>query len=406
MSQIAVLLIVLVSLASMMVRPFGVPEAVPALCGAVLLVLFGGLTPTAALYAAGKGTEVYLFLAGMMLLAELALLQGVFFWAATHLVRMAQGSAVRLFTLTYILAVAITALLSNDATAVVFTPAVAAMAAAAGVSEPLPYLLICAFVANAASFVLPISNPANLVLFNGDMPRLSEWLRLFGFASLLSVVVTYVVLWLTQRRMIRGVISLPETAPELTRGGRLTFAGLGGTAFLLTLAAWFGWPLGALTCAAGVGCIGLVCVLAHQHPWPVVRGVSWNVVPLVAGLFIMVGALDASGITSKTAGLAQMGLLPVGLGLAVLTNVANNLPVGLLAAHVLSGAGAARKAAALIGVDLGPNLSVTGSLATILWLNALRRQGVSISSWRFLALGAVVMPPALLFAMCGLWLSI
>ncbi|MDE8344395.1 MAG: ArsB/NhaD family transporter, partial [Acidocella sp.] len=251
MSQGAILLVVAVSLAFMMVRPFGVPEAVPALGGAVLLVLFGALTPFAALCAAGQGMEVYLFLAGMMLLAELALLQGVFSWAAVLLARMAQGSAVKLFALIYALAVIITALLSNDATAVVFTPAVAAMAAAAEIAEPLPYLLICAFVANAASFVLPISNPANLVLFDGQMPRLSVWLRLFGLASVLSIVMTYVVLWLTQRRALRGRVRLPETVPELTRGGQYTLAGLGGTALLLVLAAWFGWPLGALTCALG-----------------------------------------------------------------------------------------------------------------------------------------------------------
>jgi arsenical pump membrane protein len=53
----------------------------------------------------------------------------------------------------------------------------------------------------------------------------------------------------------------------------------------------------------------------------------------------------------------------------------------------------------LIGVDLGPNLSVTGSLATILWLVALRREGQAVSAWTFLKLGAVVMPTALVAAL-------
>jgi arsenical pump membrane protein len=66
--------------------------------------------------------------------------------------------------------------LSNDATAVVLTPAVAAAVRAAKAPHPLPYLLICAFVANAASFVLPISNPANLVVYGGRMPALMDWL--------------------------------------------------------------------------------------------------------------------------------------------------------------------------------------------------------------------------------------
>ena len=58
----------------------------------------------------------------------------------------------------------------------------------------------------------------------------------------------------------------------------------------------------------------------------------------------------------------------------------------------------------LVGVDLGPNLSVTGSLATILWLAALRRDGQEVGFCRFLRLGAVVMPPALVLALAGLLL--
>ncbi|MBU6396757.1 MAG: anion permease [Rhodospirillales bacterium] len=404
MTQAAVLLVIAASLASMMVRPFGVSEAVPVLVGAALLVVFGVLTPFAAVQAVGQGVEVYFFLIGMMLLAELALLQGVFAWAAARLLQMAQGSAVKLFALIYALAVIITVLLSNDATAVVFTPAVAAIAAAAKIAEPLPYLLICAFVANAASFVLPISNPANLVLFGHEMPRLDVWFKLFGLASVLSIMVTYVMLWLTQRRVVCGTVELPKTMPELTQGGRWTLAGLSGTAVILVLAAWFGWPLGVVTFGLAVGCLGLVWLLGGQHPRPVLLGVSWSILPLVAGLFIMVGALDSIGVMSKAKSFTHEELLPIGAGVALLTNVANNLPIGLLASHLFPGGALVRRAVALIGVDLGPNLSVTGSLATILWMNALRRQGLSMSGWRFLGLGMVLMPPALLVAIGGLWL--
>jgi arsenical pump membrane protein len=97
----------------------------------------------------------------------------------------------------------------------------------------------------------------------------------------------------------------------------------------------------------------------------------------------------------------------MGIGLGVIANLANNLPAGLLAGHALAAAPVAPHiaSAALIGVDLGPNLSVTGSLATILWLTALRREGEPMSAWRFLRLGAVIMPPALLLALCGLMVS-
>ena len=96
-----------------------------------------------------------------------------------------------------------TVLLSNDATAVVLTPAVYAATRAAKV-EPLPYLFVCAFIANAASFVLPISNPANLVVFGKQMPPLSDWLRAFALPSLAAIVATYLALRLTQRRALDG----------------------------------------------------------------------------------------------------------------------------------------------------------------------------------------------------------
>ena len=93
--------------------------------------------------------------------------------------------------------------------------------------------------------------------------------------------------------------------------------------------------------------------------------------------------------------------------LALACNLMNNLPVGLITGSVMAAAPWPPQVsgAALIAVDLGPNLSVTGSLATILWLIALRREGEAISAWRFLRLGLLVMPPALILAVGAMLLS-
>ena len=81
----------------------------------------------------------------------------------------------------------------------------------------------------------------------------------------------------------------------------------------------------------------------------------------------------------------------------MLCNLVNNLPAGLIAGAAVHAAHVPEKVAGaiLIGVDLGPNLSVTGSLATILWLTAIRREGEDVGAWTFLKLGLLVMPPAL-----------
>jgi arsenical pump membrane protein len=94
----------------------------------------------------------------------------------------------------------------------------------------------------------------------------------------------------------------------------------------------------------------------------------------------------------------------VGFGVGLANNLVNNLPLGLLAGGTLAAAHRQQGLlanAVLLGVDLGPNLSVTGSLATILWLLALRQQKVSVSGWQFLKAGAVAMPVALLAALLG-----
>jgi arsenical pump membrane protein len=159
-----------------------------------MLVVLGLLPWSDALKAVAKGIDVYLFLSGMMLLAELARKEGLFDFLAGRAVRLADGSPTKLFALVYGVGTVVTVFMSNDATAVVLTPAVFAATKATKVKDPLPYLLICAFIANAASFVLPISNPANLVIFRDHMPPLLQWLGRFALPSLLSIAVTYAVL--------------------------------------------------------------------------------------------------------------------------------------------------------------------------------------------------------------------
>jgi arsenical pump membrane protein len=184
-------IIAAVSTAGVIVGPFAWPEFVWATGGAVLLIALGLLPASDALAGVAKGTDVYLFLIGMMLLAELARQEGLFDWLAARAARLANGSATRLFGLIFLVGTAVTVFLSNDATAVVLTPAVAAVVKTAKAREPLPYLLTCAFIANAASFVLPISNPANLVIYGSHMPPLLRWLPIYTLSSVLSVAVTY-----------------------------------------------------------------------------------------------------------------------------------------------------------------------------------------------------------------------
>ena len=386
-------------------RPRRWPEWIWAVAGAVLLVVLGLVSVRDAGGAVLRGLDVYLFLTGMMLLSETARAHGVFDWAAATAVNRARGSTTRLFLLVYGVGVVVTAFLSNDATAVVLTPAVLAVARGAG-AEPLPLLLACALVANAASFVLPISNPANLVLYGGHMPALGRWLASFALPSAASIIVTLVFLWLVERRRLAGNCNTAIAQWTLSRGGLLALGGIVLTAVLLVTVSALDGPLGLPTALAGITTALGVSLLARRSPLELARNVSWGVLPLVAGLFVLVQALQQTGVIGTVArilGHGPPGRLAAAAGtvLAFGSNLVNNLPAGLMASEAVVQAHPPGLVVdgLLIGVDLGPNLSITGSLATILWLQAIRREGEDVGFWRFLLVGIAVMPTALAAAL-------
>ncbi len=406
-ANIAIWLIAALATAGVIVRPFKLPEAVWAILGAAVLLITNLLPWADGGRAVAKGLDVYLFLTGMMLLSEAARREGLFDWVAAYAVNKANRSPKRLFLLIYGVGIVVTIFLSNDATAVVLTPAVYAAAKKAKV-EPLPYLFICAFIANAASFVLPISNPANLVLYGDHTPPLRRWLASFLLPSLLSILATYGVLRWAERAGLGGASACDVDQPKLAPGGWTALTGLIVTAVALLVVSGLDQPLGLPTCVLGAATTLVVLVRKREAPWATLKDVSWSVIPLVAGLFVLVDAMDRTGLIETLAhGLesaSRVSATAAGAGagglLALISNVMNNLPVGLIASATIAQAHPPQKVvdALLIGVDLGPNLSITGSLATILWLTAIRREGESVGFWRFLTVGALVTPPALILA--------
>jgi arsenical pump membrane protein len=403
------------TIGGIVLRPWRLPEAGWAVLGAAALLAFALITPSAALAAVREGTDVYLFLIGMMLLSELAREEGLFDWLAAYAVMMSKGSPARLFALVYLVGIVVTVFLSNDATAVVLTPAVCASARQAR-TPALPYVLICAFIANAASFVLPISNPANLVVYGSRMPPLADWMAGFGLASIASIAVTFIVLERTQRKALAGRIEIPAALPSLSAAGKIAAAGIAATAAVLLSASALGLALGLATFLAALVAGACILLVRKGSPLPVLRAISWSIVPMVAGLFVIAQAIENTGLLAPLAARIPLyaaasphtAALAVGGITAAVSNLVNNLPLGLIAGSMAHGAHLApgMVGALLVGVDLGPNLSVTGSLATILWLVALRREGEHVTAGRFLAVGVLVMPPALLAALlCIAWLS-
>jgi arsenical pump membrane protein len=403
-------LIVGIGIVLMLIRPRNIPEVYWIAGGVLLLLVLRLVRLQLAVRAAAKALDVCLFLIGMMLLSELAREHGVFDWLSSVALRSARGSCSRLFALVYAVGTIVTMFMSNDATAVVLTPAILTAVRKAKV-QPLPYLFVCAFIANAASFLLPISNPANLVVFHNQMPPLGRWLLSYGVPSLFSIASTFIVMrWLFRKELCAAIEGEVEAKP-LRSEGVLVLGGLAAMVVVLLTASSLGKDLGLPIYLAALAITAVVSIKARSNPLGLAREISWATLALVAGLFVMVDAMESIGAMQQTREWltwaqtlgSTTGTLITGLAVGVANNLVNNLPLGLIAGSTMQAAHAKGLIAdaVLIGVDLGPNLSITGSLATILWLIALRKEKLDVTFWDFLKVGVVAMPVALLASLGG-----
>ena len=203
----------------------------------------------------------------------------------------------------------------------------------------------------------------------------------------------------------------PLSPKSLSTNGKIVLGGIAFVVAVLLTASSLGQDLGLPTCLAALAITAVVCIKARSNAWSLVKEISWGTIALVAGLFIMVDAVESIGALKLTQAALQgvqrlapaLAALVTGVVVGVANNLVNNLPLGLIAGGTLQAEHTRGLIAnaVLIGVDLGPNLSVTGSLATILWLIALRKEKLNVSAWDFLKVGAIAMPVALLASIAG-----
>ncbi|MFZ0218225.1 MAG: SLC13 family permease [Candidatus Dormiibacterota bacterium] len=414
MPPIPVLLVAAVFVAALalaVVRPWAVAEAWWTAAGAVLMLALGAVGPRGAWLALWQQANVFLFLLGLMCIAGLADAAGFFDAAGALAAGLARGSGRRLLVATFGVGALLTAFLSNDATALILTPVVYAIATRLRL-RPLPYLLAATFVADTASLLLPVSNPIN-VLVGGRLhwalgTYLAHLLPAAVLVVLLNAAIFLAVFWRETgtRYEVDWRQLLAEAAPDRWHLF-LTAAALVAIAIAYLVASAAGAPIGAVGCG---GALLLALVATGRRRLDVRRvreHVSLSVLLYVAGLFVMVAALERAGVTTELTRLlgrfVESGPEAIGAGTiaaAVGSNLANNVPASTF---LLSGSAALPPAAqapflagVLLGADLGPNLTPVGSLSTMLWLVAVRRRGVTVRAGDYLRLGAVTVPILLL----------
>jgi arsenical pump membrane protein len=390
------------------VRPKGWPEAVVALPAAGIVVAVGAVSAEHARAELTRLGPVIGFLAAVLVLAQLCDDEGVFAGCGAAMGRASGGRPSRLLVGVFVIASAVTAILSLDATVVSLTPVVFATAASLRL-RPKAHVYACTHLANSASLLLPVSNLTNLLAFTTSGLTFVRFGALMSLPWLVVIAVEYLVL----RRFFAADLDGPAVPVPIRRRPvpvfalatlALTLAGFAATSFAGVNPAW--------AAVAGVVVLGGRALAQGRTTVPrLVRAASPLFLAFVLALAIVVRAVLDNGLGSAVDRLLPEGsslpaLLGVAVSAAVLANIVNNLPAVLALLPVAAVGGAGPVLATLIGANMGPNLTYVGSLATLLWRRVAREHDAEPDIGEFTRLGLLTVPVALVAGVLALWLML
>jgi arsenical pump membrane protein len=337
--------------------------------------------------AAAQVWPSFALVAGLLLVGVVAEEDGLFAAAGTLLARLPFGA--RALYVTALLFVAlVTAVLNLDTSVFFLTPVLLHLARARRIDES-PFLYGAVFMSNAASLFLPGSNLTNLIVLHGEHISGATFLARMWPAALVSVLTTIGVLLVCFRSSFMSAGDPPvESAAARVRVGAIAI--VVATALVLLLAS----P------AIPVLIVGVVAVVAARTTRArVLAAVDLRVLGLLFVLATGLGALGR-GWSGPDSLFDSLGRWQTGAAAALAAVGVNNLPAAVL----LTPDPPLHGRALLLGLDIGPNLAVTGSLSALLWLRVARSLGATPSAKSYSRIGVVLAPLTLATALAALWL--
>jgi arsenical pump membrane protein len=409
LAELLSVVLLLVVLAGAVARPRGWSEAVFAVPAALVVIATGAISLQAVGAEVGLLGPVIGFLAAVLVLAQLCADEGLFRACGAWMARASARRPRLLLVQVFGIAAVITAVLSLDATVVLLTPVVFATAARLGV-RPKPHVYACTHLSNTASLLLPVSNLTNLLAFAASGLSFTRFAGLMALPWVVAVAVEYAAFrWF----FASDLDAVADVGAEAERPEWPVFAVCVVAAtlvgFLLTSAVGVN-PAWAAT--AGAVVLGVRALVRRRTtPAAIGRAAAIPFLAFVLALGIVVRAVLDNGLAAglghfviDDTGLAT--LLGIAAAAAVLANLVNNLPAVLVLLPLAAPAGPAAVLAVLLGVNIGPNLTYAGSLATLLWRRIVRAHDTDVDIGEFTRLGLLTVPAGLVLSVVALWVAL
>ncbi len=400
---------------------------IAAMLGALILVMSNILTLDQAIgYIASSHPTLALFF-GVMVMVRAFQPTRVFDYLATQMVILAQGRGDRLLLGIVAITTPICAVLPNATTVMLLAPLIPPLAQEIGV-DFVPLLILMVFVANSAGLLTIVGDPATFIVGSSINMTFMEYLRTLSLGGAIAVLIILATLPILFKKIWRTKLSNPDslTRPRIQHPRMLI---LGSIIVLLVLVFFIiGEMLPVPISPATVALLGAVlCLLLSHHSkidsiQNILRDVDWSTLLFFMSIFVLIGALQKTGVVSSASTVLALllgknialGAIALLFSVGLLSSVVPNIPLvvamvpllkgylvnaGLASAEILNVHSTATIPPAVLplfyammyGATLGGNGTLVGASANIVAAGIAEQHGQAISFRRFLDYGLPMM---------------
>ena len=411
-------LIFIITLTFVIVQPKNIQIGTSAIFGAFIALIFGVVTFSDVLDVTNIVWDATLAFIGIIILSLVLDEIGFFEWAALKMAKFSNGSGLKMFIYSILLGAFVSALFANDGAALILTPILLAKMRILqlNLKTIVAFLLAGGFISDSASLPFVFSNLTNIVTANYFSIGFAQYFFDMIIPFIVSVIASTIFLWLILRKDIPKTvdITLLKEPKSVIKNMKLFYFSWVFLAFLLCayfLGDAYDLPISIFALGGATIFLIIATISKSVEPVKIIKEAPWQVVWFSIGLYIVVYGLKNAGLTDYLAiilkDLALRGetiaVLGTGFIAAFLSAIMNNMPTIMIMDIALNDIqNQAMIYANIVGCNLGPKMTPFGSLATLLWLQKIKKKGVKISFAQYSKFGLIITPPVLFIVLLSL----